>query len=163
MRLHKNPPSTGFDAIIELPFGPFGIRMAGDEISELAFLPPDTERIEPADDRTRAIADAIRRWVADPRTTPRLPLAACGTEFQQRVWDQIRSIAPGSTRTYGEVAAKLGSAARAVGQACANNPFPLIVPCHRVTAAHGLGGFAHASDGWLLAVKRWLLAHEAAL
>ncbi len=162
MRLDKNPPTTDFAAIIELPFGPFGIRMADGEISELAFLPPGTALIEAGDETTRAAADAIRRWVANPRCVPALPLARCGTVFQQRVWDEIRRIAPGSTLTYGELARRLGSAARAVGQACANNPFPLIVPCHRVTAAHGLGGFAHASDGWLLAVKRWLLAHEAA-
>ena len=51
---------------------------------------------------------------------------------------------------------------QAVGQACGANPFPLIVPCHRVTSAQGLGGFAHSSGGWLLEVKRWLLRHEGA-
>ena len=65
--------------------------------------------------------------------------------------------------TYGKLAADLGSAPRAVGQACGANPFPLIVPCHRVTSAAGLGGFANAREGWLLEVKRWLLAFEGAL
>ena len=63
----------------------------------------------------------------------------------------------------GKLAADLGSAPRAVGQACGANPFPLIVPCHRVTSAAGLGGFANAREGWLLEVKRWLLAFEGAL
>ena len=59
------------------------------------------------------------------------------------------------------MARQLGSAPRAIGQACGNNFFPLVIPCHRVTAAGGLGGFAHsADDGFLLGVKRWLLAHE---
>lgn len=162
MKLEPTPSTTGYDAIIALPFGPFGIRMAGTEIRELVFLPPDTPLLEPASAAARRAADAVRAWVDDPSAPLQVELARCGTDFQQRVWAQIRSIPPGSTQTYGELAARLGSAARAVGQACANNPFPLIVPCHRVTSAHGLGGFAHARDGWLLAVKRWLLAHEAA-
>lgn len=163
MQLERTPSATGYDAIIELPFGPFGIRMAGAEVRELVFLPPGTPLLEPTSAAARAAADALRAWVAKPDAAPALRLAPCGTDFQRRVWAQIRSIPPGSTRTYGELAAHLGSAARAVGQACANNPFPLIVPCHRVTSASGLGGFAHAREGWLLAVKRWLLAHEAAL
>ena len=90
-------------------------------------------------------------------------LARTGTPFRQRVWAAISAIPRGRTATYGALAAQLGSAPRAVGQACGANPFPLIVPCHRVTAASGLGGFANAHDGWLLDVKRWLLAFEGAL
>lgn len=75
----------------------------------------------------------------------------------------IAAIPRGRTATYGELATSLGSAPRAVGQACGANPFPLIVPCHRVTSAAGLGGFANAREGWLLEVKRWLLAFEGAL
>lgn len=163
MRLDKNTDAADFDAIIALPFGPFGIRVEDGEITELAFLPPDTPLRAPSDEITRAAAAALQAWVEDPHRPVALPLARCGTEFQQRVWAQIRAIPPGTTHTYGELAGGLGSAARAVGQACANNPFPLVVPCHRVTSASGLGGFAHARDGWLLDVKRWLLAHEAAL
>ena len=54
----------------------------------------------------------------------------------------------------------LQSAPRAVGQACGSNYFPLVIPCHRVVAAKGLGGFAHHSSGYLIEVKRWLLQHE---
>ena len=83
-----------------------------------------------------------------------------GTAFQRRVWDRIAAIPRGETRTYGDLARMLRSAPRAVGQACGNNYFPLVIPCHRVVAAGGLGGFAHTSSGYLLDVKRWLLAHE---
>jgi methylated-DNA-[protein]-cysteine S-methyltransferase len=50
-----------------------------------------------------------------------------------------------------------------VGQACGSNPVPLVVPCHRVVAAGGLGGFAHHAEGFHLEIKRWLLAHEGAI
>ena len=60
-----------------------------------------------------------------------------------------------------EIAGELGSTARAVGQACGDNRLPLAIPCHRVVAASGLGGFAHRTDRGMLDVKRWLLAHES--
>jgi O-6-methylguanine DNA methyltransferase len=66
-----------------------------------------------------------------------------GTEFQRAVWKEIRKIPRGQTRTYGEIAAAIGrpNAVRAVGSACGANPIPLWIPCHRVVAKNGLGGF----------------------
>lgn len=80
-----------------------------------------------------------------------------GTDFQRAVWQALLGIPRGQTRTYGELARGLGrpDAARAVGLAAGANPLPVIVPCHRLVAAHGLGGF---SGG--LATKRALLALE---
>lgn len=152
-----------FDAVIALPFGPFGIRTSGRAVSELVFLPPDTPLQPPATETASAAAQALRDWIDDPGGAFPLPLRARGTAFQRRVWAEISAIPTGQTRRYGELAARLGSAARAVGQACGANPYPLLVPCHRVTSAAGLGGFANARDGWLLEVKRWLLRHEDAL
>jgi len=74
---------------------------------------------------------------------------------------RINAIPRGDVLTYAEVARRIGSAPRAVGQACGANPFPLIVPCHRIVATGGgLGGFSRQGGGFLLDVKRWLLAHE---
>jgi methylated-DNA-[protein]-cysteine S-methyltransferase len=73
----------------------------------------------------------------------------------------MRAIPRGRTRTYGEFARELGGEARAVGQACGDNRLPIVIPCHRVVAADGIGGFAHATDGYLIEAKRWLLLHEA--
>jgi methylated-DNA-[protein]-cysteine S-methyltransferase len=86
-----------------------------------------------------------------------------GTAFQRRVWQVIAAIPAGCTRTYSEIAAELGSSPRAVGGACRANPYPLLVPCHRVVAVNGLGGFAGDTKGRLLAFKRRLLTHEAVL
>ncbi len=71
-----------------------------------------------------------------------LPLSPAGTDFQQRVWTLMRAISYGKTMTYGEMAKALGSAARAVGMACGANPIPVIIPCHRVLAANGMGGYS---------------------
>jgi methylated-DNA-[protein]-cysteine S-methyltransferase len=79
------------------------------------------------------------------------------------VWAEISAIPLGKTETYGQLAKNLKNAPRAVGQACGANPYPLVVPCHRVVASNGgLGGFNRQGGGFLLEVKRWLLAHEHA-
>lgn len=67
-----------------------------------------------------------------------------GTPFQQAVWNELKNIPRGQTRTYGEIAAAIGhpKAARAVGSACGANPLPIFIPCHRAVAAKGLGGFS---------------------
>jgi methylated-DNA-[protein]-cysteine S-methyltransferase len=85
---------------------------------------------------------------------------APGTPFQQGVWRELIRIPFGETRSYGELAKKLGSSARAVAGACRRNPLPLLVPCHRVVAKNGIGGFMGKTDGQALAIKRWLLQHE---
>lgn len=90
-----------------------------------------------------------------------LPLAPHGTAFQRRVWEALRAIPPGETRSYGDLARLLGSSARAVGQANGCNPVPLLIPCHRVVASGGaLGGYS-GGDGPV--TKRWLLDHERRL
>jgi methylated-DNA-[protein]-cysteine S-methyltransferase len=90
-----------------------------------------------------------------------LPLAPQGTAFEQAVWEQMRAIPFGQTRTYGEVARAVGGEARDVGEACGSNPIPIIIPCHRVVAGGGkLGGFS-ARGG--VETKRTLLVLEGAL
>ncbi|NBC48858.1 MAG: methylated-DNA--[protein]-cysteine S-methyltransferase [Gammaproteobacteria bacterium] len=111
----------------------------------------------------RWLSEALDAYFADPARPIDCPIEPAGTAFQRRVWARIALIPPGQTATYGALASELGSSARAVGNACRANPVPLRVPCHRVVAASGLGGFAGDRDGRLLTIKRWLLAHEGAL
>lgn len=73
-----------------------------------------------------------------------LPLLPTGTDFQRRVWRHMAKIPYGKVRTYGALAAALGSGARPVGTACGRNPIPIIIPCHRVVAGAGLGGYSGA-------------------
>lgn len=152
---------TVFAAVLATPFGPFGVRSDAQWIHELVFLPPDTPVRAPDGPLAARAAEQVDAWLDDPDRPFDLPLAPSGTPFQRRTWQAIAAIPRGQVRTYGALAGTLGSAARAVGQACGANPFPLVVPCHRVVSSTGLGGFAGARDGHLLATKRWLLAFEA--
>ena len=94
----------------------------------------------------RTTAAALRRALRGqaPEAMPPLDLSA-GTPFQRNVWEALRKIRASQTMSYGEVARSIGrpKAVRAVGQACGANPIPVLIPCHRVLAAHGgLGGFS---------------------
>ena len=92
-----------------------------------------------------------------------LPLYPTGTHLPRRVWEQISAMPRGSTLTYGEVATAIRSGPRAVGNACGANPYPIVVPCHRVVGANqAIGGFARQRGGFLLDIKKWLLLHEHA-
>ena len=109
-----------------------------------------------------AISAAVARYFEEGTAGLKLPLAARGTDFQHRVWRALQAIPPGETRTYGDLARQLGTSARAIGGACRANPCLIAVPCHRVIAKDGLGGFAGDVAGRRLEVKRWLLRHEGA-
>jgi methylated-DNA-[protein]-cysteine S-methyltransferase len=89
-----------------------------------------------------------------------LPLAPAGSSFEKRVWDAMRNIPYGETRCYGDLAEAIGSAPRAVGGACGKNPIPIVIPCHRVLAKGGMGGYSGQGG---LDTKRALLRLEGAL
>jgi AraC family transcriptional regulator, regulatory protein of adaptative response / methylated-DNA-[protein]-cysteine methyltransferase len=113
----------------------------------------------------RRSEEGVARWVGDilrhlegQQRHLDLPTDVKATAFQQRVWQQLRAIPYGETRTYGEIAGRIGApgAARAVGRACATNPVSIVVPCHRaVRGDGGLGGYR-----WGVGRKERLLAHE---
>ena len=155
-----------FSAIVVAPFGAMGIRTDGDVIQELVYLPKSFAEKDPVDAVAERAVHQITQYFQEENQENAfyfdLPLADIGTPFQRRVWAQIAAIPRGDILTYGEVARLVQSAPRAVGQACGANWFPLVIPCHRVTAAGGLGGFSHhdEADGFHLGVKRWLLARE---
>ena len=88
-----------------------------------------------------------------------LPLAPGGSEFQRAVCDAMLEIPFGETRTYGDLARDLDVPAQAVGGACGGNSIPVIIPCHRVLGAQGLGGYSGAGG---IETKVWLLRHEGA-
>jgi len=107
----------------------------------------------------RATAAALKNILAgrSPGKFPPLDLSN-GTMFQRKIWNALRKIARGQTKSYGEIARAVGKpkAVRAVGGACGANPIPVFIPCHRVVAANGkLGGFSGGLD-W----KRELLTRE---
>lgn len=108
-----------------------------------------------------AARQQLREYFAGRLERFHLPLAPAGTDFQRRVWDAISQIPHGETETYGALAKRLGSAARAVGAACGANPIPIIIPCHRVMGAGGrLNGYSGRGG---LATKTRLLQLEGAI
>lgn len=152
--------AADFDAVVALPCAAVGVRVRDAAIAEIAFLPVDAPARRPAGGVAALACEQIRAYVDDPAHCIDVPLRIEGTEFQRRVWEAIARIPSGATRTYAELARDVGGTARAVGQACGDNRLPLAIPCHRVVASRGLGGFAHRADGAMLEVKRWLVAHE---
>ena len=107
----------------------------------------------------RAIAD-LAAYFSDPTHSFSVPLELHGSAFQRKVWTALRSLPAGTVLTYGELARRLGSSARAVAGACRTNPCPIVVPCHRIIGASGIGGFMGATAGAPVNVKRRLLALE---
>lgn len=154
-----------FSAIVPAPFGFIGIRSDHQCVQELVYLPPAFSRDElaPANRPAELAARQVERYFKEADFQFDLPLAEVGTAFQRRVWQTISNIPRGEVLTYGAVGKAIGCGSpRAVGQACGANWFPLVIPCHRVTASGGLGGFSNHDDatGFHVGVKRWLLAHE---
>ncbi len=151
--------------VVESPVGP--LRLAASEDALVALHLPDDGAAAPPDGQEpgeggHALLAAARRqleeWFAGRRLRFDLPLRPSGTPFQLEVWRALGEIAFGETRTYAEIAARVGrpGAARAVGAASGRNPLAILVPCHRVLGARGaLTGYAGGLER-----KRWLLAHE---
>ena len=153
--------STPYSAKLDAPFAVLGIRTAGGALTGITYLPPGTRTQAPSDATAERVCRQLQRYLSDPQFRFTVPLAPSGTPFRRRVWDALTTIPVGESRTYGEMARKLATAARAVGGACGANPNALVIPCHRVIGSQGsLGGFMGVTVGDPIAIKRWLLAHE---
>jgi len=149
-----------FDVTVDFPKMKVAVATREERVVEIRYLPLSSESIFPRNALAARAADQLREYLENPDIKFDLPLAVEGTPFQLRLWEALCRIPRGKTRTYGDLARELEGEARAVGQACGDNRLPVVIPCHRVVAADGIGGFAHSTGGYLLEAKRWLLAHE---
>lgn len=141
---------------VDTPFGRWGVEEENGAIVRVNWQGVDSGPLTPL------LAEARRQlqaYAAGDLTAFDLPLAPAGGDLQQQVMAQMLAIPFGETRTYGQIATALGVAAQPIGQACGANPIPIIIPCHRVTGAGGLGGFS-GSGG--VETKVALLRHEGA-
>jgi methylated-DNA-[protein]-cysteine S-methyltransferase len=155
---------TAYTSTFATPFGPFSVAVA-ENGAVLAAAFGETDALRRRFDAHALIEDfqhtceareQISGYLSGKRTTFDLTLAPEGSAFQKRVWASLREIPRGETRSYGQLAKSLRTAARAVGRANATNPICLIVPCHRVIGANGaLTGFAFGET-----IKQRLLEHE---
>lgn len=139
---------------IDSPVGRLTVSATDDAIVAIAW------KDEPFGERNALLAEAQRQleaYFTQRLTVFDLPLMPAGSEFDNRVWQAMRQIPHGQTRSYGELAMEIGSAPRAIGGACGRNQIPIMIPCHRVLARNGLGGY---SGGAGLTTKQWLLDLE---
>jgi len=154
-----------FRTVTDSPVGALTV-VAGDHGVRAVLWPDDDPQRVRLDETTEecthpvvaAAVEQLGEYFAGTRVEFVLPLDPVGTAFQRAAWEALRSIAYGTTATYGEQAAWMGDRrkARAVGAANGRNPISIIVPCHRVVGANSaLTGFAGGID-----TKAWLLAHE---
>ena len=153
-------PDSGYAARMPAPFAVLGIRTAGERLTGIEYLPRGAATLDPIDRFAERVCRQIERYLDDPGFRFDLPFDYRGTDFQCRVWRAIHAIPSGRTLTYVDIARGLRTAPRPVGGACGANRIPLVIPCHRVVASGGIGGFMHSRRGPGIENKRWLLRHE---
>ncbi len=133
------------------------LTLAGDVIVDTDWVVSGRE-FEPAESD---LGRRIQRYLINPDgESLAIALQSQGSSFCNRVWGALIEIPFGRVLSYAELARHLGSAPRAVAQACRKNPYPGIIPCHRVVATTGIGGFMGQAHGDFVEFKRRLLAYE---
>lgn len=163
----RSKTDSDYAAVITTPL-PGGVRLGltceNGVLVSIDLLQAGTALKPATEPQVQRVVDALNGYFENHGKVMNMPpLKAHGTPFQHRVWLALLDIPPGHTQTYGELAKGLGSSARAVASACKANPIPFLVPCHRVVAAQGLGGYMGQVEGEGIAIKQWLLRHEGAL
>lgn len=150
---------TNYRSVIHTSIGNLEILIQDKSLLSIKKSNTKIEQIS-SDSLTKNVIAQLREYLAGDREEFDLPLKAEGTVFQKAVWKALTKVPHGKTCTYGELARMAGSplAARAVGNALNKNPHCIVVPCHRVTASNGLGGYAYGP-----VMKKKLLELEGAL
>lgn len=150
-----------YNAVIDLPFGRFAICANDDGLLQVVPV-SRANRLKKADHPVAAdVCQQLHSYSANSKFHFSVTVKASGTPFQKKVWRALSKIPANQTVTYGEMAHRLRTSARAVGNACRRNPAPIVVPCHRVVAKNGTGGFMGKREGSAIQMKNWLLRHEA--
>ena len=154
-----------YDAVINTPLPGRNNRLAivtqNDKLQKLLFVSHSTKLQQPKTAFAKSVVEQLKAYFQEADFRFTLPLAPDGTDYQKSVWSKLRRCPKGKVWTYGELARKIHSGPRAVGNACRRNPIPIVVPCHRVVSANGMGGYAGKTSGTYLSVKQWLLQHES--
>lgn len=149
-----------YQASVKTPFAHIALLLDGDELLEIDFIAAQARAITPQTLQAKKMVEQIQAYCQHRVRNFTVKLRLQGTPFQQSVWRELQKIPFGQVNTYGELAKKLKTSPRAVGNACRQNPVPLIVPCHRIIAATGIGGYAGKTSGQVHSIKRELLQHE---
>ncbi len=145
-----------YKAIIQTPIGKLGISTIGQLLTRIDFLTDDRALITPNEEIIDNIVSQLNQYFQCSSFQFNIPYQLQGTAFQNRVWKTLSKLPKQKTISYGALAKKLKTGARAIGNACRANPLPILIPCHRVIAQGNLGGY----KGKEISIKKWLLNHE---
>jgi methylated-DNA-[protein]-cysteine S-methyltransferase len=148
------------DVMINAPFGAVCINIQNDCVTGVTLFPAKQTTSDVDGLCAQHVKQQIAQYFQNADVKINVSYKFSGTPFQQRVWKAISAIPVGQVLTYSELAEKVGSGPRAVANACGANKLPLLIPCHRVVAKNGLGGFMQSVPNGLK-IKEWLLAHES--
>ncbi|SNR62856.1 methylated-DNA-[protein]-cysteine S-methyltransferase [Methylobacillus rhizosphaerae] len=151
--------ASEFDAVITAPFGAIGINVADEYVTGMRLISSPLSPHCPAQPFAQYVALQIQQYLDNTDHVLDVPYIMQGTPFQKRVWRAMMEIPLGQVWTYSELATRVASGPRAVANVCGANHLPLLIPCHRIVAKSGIGGFMK-NDKHGLDVKRWLLQHE---
>ncbi|MCH9047724.1 MAG: methylated-DNA--[protein]-cysteine S-methyltransferase [Proteobacteria bacterium] len=161
-------PSAEYDFLYDSPIGKLGVCIDSESITRIVWLEEKASELLKISEGNvsndclkKMVIEALDNYFNSGLFESEISLRPQGTPFQLKVWQALKTIPFGSVRTYGDVAKECHSSSRAVGQACRRNNIPLFIPCHRVVAAKGLGGFMGGYRH--VGRKRWLLQHEGIL
>lgn len=149
--------------IVNSPIGLLQIGVDDNSVTQIAFATNNKSAAAKKDSFMAEVESQLQQYFEKPGYKFTLTVKMIGTDFQQRVWRELRKIPYGKALTYGDLAQKLQTSPRAVGNACRANPLLLVVPCHRVVGKNSLGGFSGHRGGKWLQVKKQLLQHEGYL
>jgi len=152
--------NSKYDGSLTFPFGVVGIITQDSSLIGLEFLPKGTAEILPKTATGKQVWNALFAYMDDPSKLNEVALASEGTDFQKKVWNALRRIPVGEVMTYGELAKTIDTSPRAAANACRRNRIPILIPCHRIVAQKGLGGYCGETEGYMMEVKKWLLMHE---
>jgi methylated-DNA-[protein]-cysteine S-methyltransferase len=144
---------------IETPFGAVKIFLL-DHVLELELTNKHHKTVIIDHPQFKLVQKMIQAYLNKSVTQIKLSSMPLGTSYQKKVWQALVKIPYGQTKTYGEIAKTINSGPRAVANACGANPWPILVPCHRVIAKEGIGGFMRGRKKNYLKIKSWLLQHE---
>lgn len=148
-------------SVIDTPIGKVEIIAIDKQVVRIDYLPAKSRLISPQDPIGQKAAVGIQKYFSDPKTKFNLDFHLVGTDLQKKIWRFLLKIPVGKTITYGELAKKIETSPRVIGNACRRNPIPIVIPCHRVVAKNGIGGYGGKKGGAKLKIKKWLLKHEA--
>ena len=148
-----------YAAVMSSPCGVLGLVCNHNELRQIHFL-SSSPLFKPRSGFAREVVRQLQEYFENPDFCFNLPLADSDTAYQRRVREGLLAVPVGETLSYGQFARQINTGARAVANACRRNPFPIVVPCHRIVAKDDIGGYVGEVSGAAVDTKRWLLRHE---